>query len=359
MTTYEVLRVLGRLSAELESAESIAVIHRARLNYSKLMNPVGAMSDHDANKTASLVGQLQSELNAIRQNLKESKPAQNFIALDKWITTLKDLNQVVEGSDFGLKDLIEKAQKFYDAYDQFVQNYGNSDTFYLMLAAHDLDQLITATYALSARVVSLLATTALPKDNYEELSIFFPSPTSLEDVIEKLKALKRVYEELCRLLDVSESEYPLQISKIEAGSLWIKLFGESKVIQTLTDLLRSGVSYMYRNFTAEGKVSAIPKNAEAIDSLLELSTKLRAHGIDNSVLNENIKQSAIIISQQLNGLLAGEPITEINGQRFSVGQEWDERFLRESRGLFIGAGEESQLEHSKGEVDSNVVQDED
>jgi hypothetical protein len=59
------------------------------------------------------------------------------------------------------------------------------------------------------------------------------------------------------------------------------------------------------------------------------------------VLNDNIKQSSIIVAQQLNAFLVGEPEVNINGRNHSLGQALDEQFLRKSRTLFIGSGEDN------------------
>src|SRR6266478_6015777 len=101
------------------------------------------------------------------------------------------------------------------------------------------------------------------------------------------------------------------------------MFGESKVIGLLTSLIQSGASYMHRNFTNEGKIEAIPKKVSAVEEVLKLTEKLSANGIDTKAIQENIQKSAVIISQELNTLLAREPNVTINGESYSVGQDLD------------------------------------
>jgi hypothetical protein len=153
--------------------------------------------------------------------------------------------------------------------------------------------------------------------------------------------LEARYEELCRLLDLSPNEYPLEIIKVEVGSLWLRIFGESRVISLISRFIESTASYLYRNFTSEGKLTAIPQKVDVINSILKLSDNLEQSGIDNSVLKENIQQSSIIVAQQLNQLLAGEPVVNVNGEVYSVGEAWEKRFLKESRTRFIGSGGDS------------------
>src|ERR1044072_2795784 len=209
---------------------------------------------------------------------------------------------------------------------------------YLIFAAHELLQVTKAISFLGASVHEALRITKSPDEGFEQLDILFLSRSNLTNLIGKLSALECLYSELCRLLDVSTSEYPLELIKLEAGSIWLKVFGESRVISLITKFPESTTSYLYRNFTVEGKISAIPQNAQTIDALLQLSKRLEESGIDSAFLKENIKQSAIILGQQLNQFLAGEPNMNINGRKHSVGEELKEKYLQESRTLLIGDG---------------------
>ena len=203
-------------------------------------------------------------------------------------------------------------KQFHDTYENLLQSHTKHNLLYLTFAAHELRQprielMITA-------IDEALQTTREPKEGFSKLLIIFPTTPSVKAIIQKLSALEELYSELCRLLNVSVSEYPLELIKLEAGSIWLKIFGESRVISMITKFLESAVTYLYRNYTVEGKITAIPQNVETINSLLQLSKNLEQSGIDNGVLNDNIKQSSIIIGQQLNALLAGEPQVNINGK---------------------------------------------
>jgi hypothetical protein len=80
-----------------------------------------------------------------------------------------------------------------------------------------------------------------------------------KELIAKLVAVETLYDELSRLLNVSTSEYPLEITKMEVGSWWIKIFGESKIIALLTSLIETWIAYLHRNYTQEGKIQSMPK----------------------------------------------------------------------------------------------------
>lgn len=169
----------------------------------------------------------------------------------------------------------------------------------------------------------------------QRISILLESEHSLNVFAGKLTALNTVYDELCHLVNVSLTEYPIKIIKIESGSFWTDLLGYPKIIALMESLIKNAISYIYRNFTTEGKIVAIPKKVEAIDSIIELRRKLREEGVDETGLDEHINKSSVIIAKELNKLLSGEPKVTINEQVFSVSQELEQKFLSESRQLSI------------------------
>jgi hypothetical protein len=138
---------------------------------------------------------------------------------------------------------------------------------------------------------------------------------------------------------VSKSQYPLQVIKIESGSLWIKLFGESKVITLLTSLIESAAKFFYRNFTNEGKITSLPRNVEAIEAILSLTKKLEAEGIDTSATKDNLQKAAVKISAQLNELLLKEPSIEVDGKKYSVAETMQDKYLLEGQRLLLDEGD--------------------
>ncbi len=128
---------------------------------------------------------------------------------------------------------------------------------------------------------------------------------------------------------------------MEAGSLWLKLFGESKVVTLLTRLIETGVGYLYRRFTNEGQIASIPRQVESVEAVLRLSETLREMGIDTTEVKENLQKSAVVISSKLNDLLIGSSPIKVNDRDFSVGDAVTERYLKESRRLLLDEGKET------------------
>jgi hypothetical protein len=48
------------------------------------------------------------------------------------------------------------------------------------------------------------------------------------------------------------------LCKIDSGSLWVNLFGKSRVAGLACKLSENAAKYPYRNYTDEGRAAAIP-----------------------------------------------------------------------------------------------------
>jgi hypothetical protein len=160
-----------------------------------------------------------------------------------------------------------------------------------------------------------------------ELSLFFESNYLYRDFISKVESLQKIYSELCSLLGVSEPDFPLRISKIESGSLWIRVFGEPKVTEFIISLIKDACAYLYRNYTPEGKIEALPRKIEALESMLKLEEKLKDAEIDTNNLKDTIQKSAFILGEELNILIGGEATIDINGDCFLIEHSKQQRSL--------------------------------
>jgi len=155
--------------------------------------------------------------------------------LDKLVDDLKDL----EGNDVDTFSAITvKVENFYQEYEKSINNYSWEQTLTLLNAAAQLYDSIMVSRDLIHLIQQDLEPQAQVSEENAAASLFFQGTTDYEEVLNKLLALNSLYSELCLLADVSRSQYPLKLIKIESGSLWIKLFGESRVIMLLTSILR-------------------------------------------------------------------------------------------------------------------------
>jgi hypothetical protein len=192
-------------------------------------------------------------------------------------------------------------------------------------------------------LLNLMSTDSEINDAEQEISLQLSNELSFNELVEKLVALKMVYSEICRLLDVSTSEYPLRIQQLELGSLWLILVGSAGAIGLMRKLIQQSAEYVYRTFTNEGKIVSVSLQAKAVDEILELANRLEKAGKDPGAVREQARLASITIAKRLNTLLKGEPEIEINGVTLSIGEELDQKFLERSKQLFLEPGDSEEL----------------
>lgn len=231
-----------------------------------------------------------------------------------------------------------------ETYDEFLRHTDPDTTREMLRTAYEFGSIFeTAVGSLKALKQFFEESPELLVPDTASVSILLHPTDELRVSVAKLGALERIYEELCLMLSVSTSQHPLRISRIESGSLWIKLFGESRVITLLTDVVKSGVDYLYRNYTNEGRLSGIPKRVEELEALLDLETKMKALGYDTEPIRESNRKSGAVIAKELNILLRGEAEVEVNDEVFSVHSYVDRLIAEKSGTLLLEEGSENDV----------------
>lgn len=76
--------------------------------------------------------------------------------------------------------------------------------------------------------------------------------------------------------------------------------------------------------------------------ILRWSQNLQQIGIDTTEIKENLQESALVISSNLNALLQGTPSIKVNEHDFSVGDALTEKYLAEGRQLLLEGGNETE-----------------
>lgn len=95
----------------------------------------------------------------------------------------------------------------------------------------------------------------------------------------------------------------------------------------ITSFIKEGASFVYRSYTKEGKISALPRKVEAIDALLHLTQRLDAAGFNTEDMKPNIEKAAFAISKDLATLIDGQPSITVNDEQLSLHQELSKALL--------------------------------
>lgn len=252
-------------------------------------------------------------INSIKENIK---PRLFF----KYIDILQEdyisfIQQINPNSEIEIH-IRSQFSQLNEVYEEFINTYSYSSTIKFLSYAEVFLNTITTWNKVTNFIIQNL------QQNYDfeldetlsSFSLFIDSDYTFKEFIQKLEAIQALYSELCFLSDISEVDFPLRIIKIESGSLWVKIFGESRVIETIISLIKDAKEYGYRNLTKEGKIEAEQQNFKALESALELRKKLQEANIDVEEFDEKIKKSSIVIMNNLNTLLSGEKKIKLNGE---------------------------------------------
>lgn len=246
------------------------------------------------------------------------------------------------------KVLLKRVETFVELYDAYLATPTASAAAPLILEANTLRRLLQSDFAALELMDDFVKSQSAAGDGEEEFSMALYQPSSFSDFISKLQAFQTIYDELCQLLAVSQVDFPLRIGKIESGSLWLKVFGETKVIQLITSIVEATVGFLHRKFTDEGKIAAIPRKIESLDAVIHMTEKLRALGLETKDIDTNLRKSAVAISHSLATLLEGQPRVTLNDQLISVGGRLEPLLLAQRARLLLEDGKE-RLEPTLGD----------
>jgi hypothetical protein len=352
MTSFE---LLSRIESILFSFKSVTELHAALLAMAQADENMEGLtvviSTASGNIVSASVAEFQDAVNNQNSSLRELHPIiiiKQVSDLESAIHELRLLTDKDKQGTYGNVGI--RLSNFVSAYEQFIMTYSSTSTLRLLRTAHDLyTSLQTAMEMLEGTARNLEQ--PYEGENDDQISILLHPDDEVSIYADKLEALVIIYEELCRLLNVSLAEHPLRVIKVESGSLWAKLFGESKVVTLMTDLIRAGVYYLHRSYTSEGKISTVPKNIEVVESLLNLERRMQELGYDTTDMREDIQKTSSVIAKQLNILLKGEANVELNGERYSVGSAIDRQIAEKSKTLLLGEGTTETPELTDGRSD--------
>lgn len=329
MLSLEVNREIKKISEAINEADYLFDFLGKTNKYSVAMNNIIANIASSGNKALSSVNEFNNYLIQYKKNVSV-KPRLLFNSIDKLESKI---NEVIESGleeTSGLLKINKKLSNYIRIYEDYIDDYSVKHAWHLIHEGQLLYELLTGVKE-GLGVYKNVEINSFEYENGRELSVILNSPLNLPQFIKKLQSLEIIYNEICMISNINTVEHPLQILKIESGSLWAKVFGNSKIIELIIGFIQSGASYVYRNFTTEGKLTGIPKKVQAIEEILKLTSKLDEMGIDISDSKDHLAKSTVIIAKQLNVLLSGEPEVIINETKISIGSEIQKKLIESDR----------------------------
>lgn len=321
MQAFVFRREVNDLLQSLDEAEDFMVFVGLIANSSPGVDVNLAQICEGGDKASSAVANLRNTIGGAGLKLRAIDFRKFFSSLEVFQARLKKVGDYKIGRFFDIEKIIDAVDVVSERFVAFLSSGSLQNTVLLISDVRCLENLLVG-----FKSALLFAAHGLEEPRFDleekgELAIFLHNSMNLAHFSAKLHAVDECYLELCALTGVSPTDYPLQIGKIESGSLWVKVFGEPRVIGLLVDFIECSVSFIYRNFSNEGKLTAIPRKIEALDSVINLSGKLQGLGVDVVEMNDYIRKSAVVIAKDLNVLLDGQVEVTVNGRTHSVGDE--------------------------------------
>ncbi|GAB6139825.1 hypothetical protein JCM14076_05540 [Methylosoma difficile] len=290
---------------------------------------------------AVIVEELRANLSTTKKLINNVKPRSFFASIEKIKNEISQAKLIFSELS-QLEEIETNLETLSHSYESFIENYSPESAWTMIKESKSISPLLDG---FKKGLSFYLSNSEYPIPSLEagrELSIVLSSSMSLSEFISKLQAIEEIYKELCILTKVSISEFPIEILKIESGSLLAKVFGNSKVIALLTSLITSGVTYIYSNYSQQGQLVSLPQKVETIESILELRAKLKAEGIAVEEMDENINKASVLLSKELNRLISGQPEIIINNRKLSVGDEIQKQLTQSKTALKIGFDDKSE-----------------
>jgi len=314
-----------------------------RVNDSVLEAIAKATSNETIGRIASLITS-QDSFKEAQARFKEVRPSvflQQLAILNETIQTYfpdKEFSRIYisQNSYYSERELTELINVAIKKYEDYLQSHAIGDFLHFCSVSAHVYYLLRDYRALLTIVQRRLTLQLKTHETDEaEFSMLLESDLSLGGFALKLNALEQIYLELANLLHLSIDPNSIKVVKIESGSFWTDIVGNKKVTPLLEGLIADTVSYFYRNFTREGKISSLPRRVDAIEDILHLREKLSALGIPTAELDETLQKSSVVIAKQLNQLLVGEATVTINDKTYSVSAELKQKYIEGSKTLLL------------------------
>lgn len=324
--TKRIEDALQALDAASPLVEMLAALEAVNKRIDVLLRGIAEGGSQKISENANAVYSQLASLPSITRTLSARKLFSEIRTLEEGLSkALKDgLDETKHIVEF-----LEILDEFAETYDSYVAQQIGSNALPLLLIARRLTQAFASFHGLLKYILKNSSCILNLREDEAEFSLVLANVTDIQNFSEKLAALNALYLEICYLLGVSVPSHPLRIGKIESGSLWTKLFGDTRAVGLMISLIEGGIHFFHRNYTKEGKIAAIPKKLESLNEMLDFSNRLKESGCDVAEIQEKIAKGAAIITDNLNTLLSDQPVVELNGQTLSIGKELQKALLEQ------------------------------
>ena len=170
---------------------------------------------------------------------------------------------------------------------------------------------------------------------------FHKEDIATKEIAMYIETIDSIYERICALFDISTQDYKMQPIKLESGSWLEKLIGHEKVIEFLSDLLNKSISFIYRNYTREGKIKGEENKINLLKQGIELTEFCEKYGIDTKNAKDTLEANLNALCQDIYKLTANNKKITINEKTYDLEKEVSQKMIEEINKLGLKEGSDS------------------
>jgi hypothetical protein len=341
MLSFQLRENIGlALSAYEDAVElrnAIAIIQNSLEGIGKYFGVVG-----DPNHSGQNAGaEIRNILNGLRRATRDIKPRKLFSSIEEFKEQMFELSEGEAENIILIEQMLKKIDSFAEAYEAYIQSYSTQDAGSLILEANNLAELMKGVHLALQLVYLELEDNSSEPEVSNEFSIYLAESMALNEFAKRLMAIHNLYETIANLLLVDLSNAPLTLKKIESGSLWSKVIGDSRVIGLMIHFIRSSASFLYRNYTKEGRIGSIPQKLDSLNAIMDFTERLKGEGVDVTGINEEMRKAAFSIAKDINTLIEDQSEITVNGETQSLLKEGRKGLMFSEKKLGVKHTEEN------------------
>lgn len=195
------------------------------------------------------------------------------------------------------------------------------------------------TYQNLVNLLTINENIILQNTNYKELTIqLLNVEYNLQEFSEKLNNINEVYTEIGNLLIENKKSIEfekLKIVKIESGSLFSDIIGNTAIIGVLALFLTKTIQWAFNKFTTEGKIGRHTELSKSLKEEIDLGEEMKKYGYDISESKQTIEKTYNAISKNLLNIARSSAKIKVDDEVFSIKDNLSINYLQESTKLYL------------------------
>lgn len=310
----------AQVSALLESFEEAPALFEGL----KLIQSIDQQSERPMLRIASGGNELNpgaNELHTVfvqaRSLLLQMSPRAFFKAIDSVGAALDQFLDGHTGPKGGLRQLRLQLDEFAAAFEKFSTNQTGKHALPVLRLGPRLLAEFEILLASNSTLLEKLRSGLEIDESEERITFYFSGDFSLEEIARKLGALNQIIETVASLVQGDAMGPSSRVLKLESGSLLFDLAVLKTVSSILKPFLSAVATFVYRNYTAEGRIRSIPPDAKAaIKSAMDVRAMLQKGGIDTTGMDNQLEAAGAVMAESVVMLLKNQAGFKMGDQDF-------------------------------------------